>query len=93
MLTDKEFLSFINDKSLNGSLEENLNKIIDEEMEKSEEEMDTELIEYCLDKLSNLEVETPATEEKKGNGDPHHLVFYWQLKIYKNTQNLNEFFM
>ena len=69
MLTDKEFLSFINDKSLDGSLEENLNKIIDEEMEKSEEEMDTELIEYCLDKLSNLEVETPATEEKKGNGD------------------------
>lgn len=69
MLTDKEFLSFINDKSLDGSLEENLNKIIDEEMEKSEEEMDTELIEYCLDKLSKLEAETPATEEKKGNGD------------------------
>lgn len=69
MLTDKEFLSFINDKSLDGSLEENLNRIIDEEMEKSEEEMDTQLIEYCLDKLSNLEVETPATEEKKGNGD------------------------
>lgn len=69
MLTDKEFLSFINDKSLNSSLEENLNRIIDEEMEKSEEEMDTELIEYCLDKLSNLEAETPDTEEKKGNGD------------------------
>ena len=69
MLTDKEFLSFINDKSLYGSLEENLNKIIDEEMEKSEEEMDTELIEYCLDKLSKLEAETPDTEEKKGNGD------------------------
>ena len=69
MLTDKEFLSFINDKSLNSSLEENLNRIIDEEMEKSEEEMDTELIEYCLDKLSKLEAEAPDTEEKKGNGD------------------------
>ena len=69
MLTDKEFLSFINDKSLDGSLEENLNKIIDEEMEKSEEEMDTELIEYCLDKLNKLEAETPDIEEKKGNGD------------------------
>lgn len=69
MLTDKEFLSFINDKSLNGSLEENLNRIIDEEMEKSEEEMDTELIEYCLDKLSKLEAEALDTEEKKGNGD------------------------
>lgn len=69
MLTDKEFLSFINDKSLDGSLEESLNRIIDEEMEKSEEEMDTELIEYCLDKLSKLEAEEPDTEEKKGNGD------------------------
>lgn len=69
MLTDKEFLSFINDKSLNSSLEENLNRIIDEEMEKSEEEMDTELIEYCLDKLSKLEAIAPDTEEKKGNGD------------------------
>lgn len=77
MLTDKEFLSFINDKSLDGSLEENLNKIIDEEMEKSEEEIDTELIEYCLDKLSKLEAETPATEEKKGNGDSNgkHIKF------------------
>lgn len=69
MLTDKEFLSFINDKSLDDSLEENINKIIDEEMEKSEEEMDTDLIEYCLDKLSKLEVKTPDTEEKKGTGD------------------------
>lgn len=69
MLTDKEFLSFINDKSLNGSLEESLNRIIDEEMEKSEEEMDTELIEYCLDKLNKLEAEVPDTDEKKGNGD------------------------
>lgn len=69
MLTDKEFLSFINDKSLDGSLEESLNRIIDEEMEKSEDEMDTELIEYCLDKLSKLEAIAPDTEEKKGNGD------------------------
>ena len=69
MLTDKEFLVFINDNSLDGSLEENLNRIIDEEMEKSEEEMDTALIEYCLDKLNNLETETHDTEEKKGNGD------------------------
>ena len=84
MLTDKEFLSFINDKSLDGSLEENLNKIIDEEMEKSEEEMDTELIEYCLDKLSNLEVETPNTEGKKGNGDSNgkHIKFKFKKFIY-----------
>lgn len=69
MLTDKEFLAFLNDKSLDSSIEEKLGKIIDEEMEKPEDEMNTELIEYCLDKLSKLEAETPATEEKKGNGD------------------------
>ncbi len=54
MLTDKEFLAFMGDKSLDGSLEERLNKLIDDEMEKSEEEMDTELIEYCLNKLNYL---------------------------------------
>lgn len=69
MIDDKEFLAFINDKSLDGSLEENLSRIIDEELEKSEEEMDAELIEYCLDKLNELEVMTHDTEEKKGNGD------------------------
>lgn len=81
MLTDKEFLVFINDNSLDGSLEENLNRIIDEEMEKSEDEMNTELIEYCLDKLNKLESETPDTEEKKGNGDSNgkHI----KLKIKK----------
>ena len=42
MLTDEEFLAFLNDKELDGSLEENLSKIIDDEMEKPEEEMDTE---------------------------------------------------
>lgn len=69
MIDDKEFLAFINDKTLDGSLEENLSRIIDEELEKSEEEMDTELIEYCLDKLNELEVTTHDTEVKKGNGD------------------------
>lgn len=38
MLTDEEFLAFLNDKELDGSLEENLSKIIDDEMEKPEEE-------------------------------------------------------
>ena len=71
MITDKEFLSFINDKTLDGSLEENLNRIIDEEMEKSEEEMNTELIEFCLDKLNKLDSETPDKDEQKGNGDFH----------------------
>lgn len=49
MLTEKEFLSFIKDKSLDGLSEENLNRIIVEEMEKSEEKMNTELLAYCLE--------------------------------------------
>lgn len=69
MLTDKEFLSFINDKSVDGSLKENLNRIIDEEMAKNEAEMDTELIEYCLDKLNELEVKTSVTKIKECDGD------------------------
>lgn len=81
MLTDKAFLSFINDKSLDDSLEEHLNKIIDEEMEKSEEKMDTELIEYCLDKLSMLEAETPNAQEKKGNGDSNGKHIKFKFKV------------
>jgi hypothetical protein len=69
MLTDEEFLAFLNDKELDGSLEENLSKIIDDEMEKPEEEMDTELIEYCLDKLSELDSNATNADIKKGNGD------------------------
>lgn len=69
MINDKDFLAFINDKTLDGLSEETLSKIIDEELEKSEEEMDTELIEYCLDKLNELKATVQASEEKKGNGD------------------------
>lgn len=69
MLTDKEFLDFINDKSLDGSLEESLNRLIDDEMEKNEEEMDTELIEYCLKKLDYLDEKALSESEKKGKGE------------------------
>lgn len=71
MLTDKEFLAFMGDESLDGSLEERLNKLIDDEMEKSEEEMDTELIEYCLNKLNYLDEKALSTPEKKGKGEPN----------------------
>ena len=52
MISDKDFLAFLNDKSLDNSIEERLGKILDEELEKPEEEMDADLIEYCLDKQS-----------------------------------------
>lgn len=69
MLNDKDFLTFINDNSLDGTLEENLNRLIDEELEKPEEEMDTELIEYCLDVLNKIESNIHNMKEKEGNGD------------------------
>ena len=65
MIDDKEFLVFINDKTLDGSLEQNLSRIIDEELEKPEEEMDTELIEYCLDRLNKLQATEINSEEIK----------------------------
>lgn len=69
MLTDKDFLDFLNDETLNNLSEEKISKIIDEELEKPEEEMDAELIEYCLNKLNKLDDKMSNKEEKKGKGD------------------------
>lgn len=69
MISDKDFLAFLNDKSLDNSIEERLGKIIDEELEKPEEEMDADLIEYCLDKLNRIEELKQAKQVEKGNGD------------------------
>lgn len=49
MLTEKEFLSFIKDKSLDGLSEENLNRDNGQRDGKSEEKMNTELLAYCLE--------------------------------------------
>lgn len=85
MLTDEEFLAFLNDKELDGSLEENLSKIIDDEMEKPEEEMDTELIEYCLDKLSELNSNATDANIKEGNGDSNDKHIYEKKNFIRNT--------
>ncbi len=69
MLTNEDFLAFLNDRSFVGSFEEQLAKIIDEELEKPESEMNTELIEYCLDKLNEHNNKTERTEETKINTD------------------------
>ena len=54
MIDVKKFLEFLNDKSLDLS-KEKLDQIIEAEFEKSENEMDADLIEYCLDALNELE--------------------------------------
>ncbi len=62
MISDKEFLEFLNDKALGEINEENLRQIVEEEMEKSEEEMNPDLIEYCLDMLDKQN--TVVADEK-----------------------------
>lgn len=54
MISDKQFLEFLHDKSLDLP-KEKLEQIIEEELEKSENEMDADLIEYCLDALNEIE--------------------------------------
>ena len=53
MINDKSFLEFLNDKSLDLPKEE-LEQIIEAELEKPENEMDADLIEYCLDALNEI---------------------------------------
>lgn len=54
MISDKNFLDFINDKSLDLS-ENEIKNIIDKELEKPENKTDADLIEFCLDALSKIE--------------------------------------
>lgn len=82
MLTDEEFLSFVNDESLDGLSEEKLNRIIDEEMQKPESEMNTELIEYCLDKINSLNTDTEDNREiTEIKDDGSHTVRHKKLKM------------
>lgn len=55
MISEKELINLIKDKSLNSSVKDNLQAVIDDELAKSAEDMDTELIEYCLDLLLKIE--------------------------------------
>lgn len=54
MINSSDILRFIKDKSIDLPKEE-LERIIEEELNKPENEMDADLIEYCLDALNELE--------------------------------------
>ncbi len=54
MINSSDILCFIKDKSVDLPKEE-LERIIEEELNKPENEMDADLIEYCLDALNELE--------------------------------------
>ena len=62
MIKSSDILRFINDKSIDLPREE-LERIIEEELNKPENEMDADLIEYCLDALN--EIESNSTVEIK----------------------------
>lgn len=65
MISDKEFLEFLNDNSLGEINNDTLKQIIDEELEKSEKEINPDLIEYCLDMINkNNAVATNENAEK-----------------------------
>lgn len=63
MISGKKLYDFIKDESVSLPKEE-LKRIIDEELEKNESEMDSELIEYCLDALEEAERTNNKTSEK-----------------------------
>lgn len=65
MISDKALLEFLNDDTLDCSSETCLKKVLDEELEKPENEMDTELIEYCLDALEKLEEHGKDSDKSK----------------------------
>lgn len=65
MMSHKEFMEFLKDKAPGEITENSLRQIIDEEFEKAEEEMNTELIEYCLDMLNTAADEKTEKAEKK----------------------------
>ncbi len=79
MISDKNFLEFLNDKSLDLS-EEKLEQIIEEELEKPENEMDADLIEYCLDALNELERKTSVEIKAERTSDSKNKIKYKPFK-------------
>lgn len=66
MLSDKEFLNFINDKTLYSSDIRYIKHLLNNELSKSEEEMDTAFIDQCIDILSATISDSYKNEVEKG---------------------------
>lgn len=70
MLTDKKLEKFLKDESFSKISKEQLDKIIDDEMKKPESEIDTGLIEYCLNLMDGIDKKTQSDDiNKNGSGD------------------------
>lgn len=79
MISDKNFLEFLNDKSLDLS-KEKLEQIIEGELEKPENEMDADLIEYCLDALNELERNDSVEIKAERTSDSKDKIIYKPFK-------------
>ncbi len=80
MMKDNDLMNSIkgisNDKSLKLSVQD-LERIIDEELEKPDDEMDTYLIEACIDSINEIKLKKGATEasDKQKKHINNHRVF------------------
>ena len=81
MISDKNFLEFLNDKSLDLS-KEKLEQIIEEELEKPENEMDADLIEYCLDALNEIESNNAIEIKAERKSDSRYKLINKPLKKF-----------
>ncbi|MGN1202590.1 MAG: hypothetical protein ACI4RF_04790 [Eubacterium sp.] len=72
-------IEILKEKSMSFT-EEEVNMLIDAELEKGPSEMDTELIDYCLDLLDG---KIPATENGKDTGDAKNEVKAKRIKLGK----------
>ncbi len=76
MIKSSDIIKMLKDKTADLN-EQQLQVIIDSEMEKPESEMDTELIEYCLDALIELE-----NKEKGGDTNERKTISFKRIIAY-----------
>lgn len=77
MLSDEEFKSFLEDEDIVCG-KADLEAIIDEELLKPEDEMDTDLIEFCIELLTSC-----AEKEENSNGKNNKKKKFNGLKMLK----------
>lgn len=81
MIKSSDILRFIKDKSADLP-KEDLERIIEEELSKPENEMDADLIEYCLDALNELESNNTVDIKAEGTSDSKEKIINIPLKKF-----------
>ena len=65
MIRDKDYLKLFDNSSEDELSKEELEQIIEEELKKSEQDIDADLIEFCLDTLQDLERKERSIETEQ----------------------------